>query len=46
MKESNNKQYIDGICLRCQNTNPNHDIKISIRKDSFLENVRIDLISI
>ena len=46
MKESNNKQYIDGICLTCRNTNPKHDIKISIIQDTFLEIVRIDLISI
>ena len=44
MKEINNKQYTNDICLRCRNENSNHDIKISIRKDSFLENERIELI--
>ena len=46
MQEVNNKQNIDSICLRYRKTDPNHDIKISIRKDSFIENVSIELISI
>ena len=46
MIESNNKDYIDGICLRCLKNNPKHDIKKSIRTESFLEVIKIDLISI
>ena len=46
MQVSKSKDYIDGICLRCRKQNPKHDIKISIRKDSFIEKVRIDIITI
>ena len=35
MIESNNKDYIDGICLRCRKNNPKHDIKKSIRTRIF-----------
>ena len=43
--ESNNKGYIDGIFLRCRKNNQKHDKK-SIRIESFLEVVKINLISI
>lgn len=46
MIESNNKDYIDGICLRFRKKNPKNDIKISIGIASFLGGVKIELISI
>ena len=46
MQVSKSKDYIDGIYLRCRKQNPKHDIKISIRKDSFIEKVRIDIVTI
>ena len=42
----NNKQYIDNICFRCRSYTNKHDIKISIRHKSFLEDILINLISL
>ena len=38
--------YLDKKCFRCRKNTPKHDVKIPIRKDSFLENIRINLITI
>ena len=46
MKINKDKSFIDKICFRCKKTNPKHDKKISIRKDSFIENIRIELIAV
>ena len=43
---TNNNSYLDKKCFRCRKNTPKHDIKIPIRKDSFLENIRINLITI
>jgi hypothetical protein len=42
----NNNSFLDKKCFRCRNTNPKHDVKIPIRKDIFLEEIRMSLISI
>ena len=40
---SNNK-YMDGYIWRCKKTNDNnHDIKVNIRKNSFIENIKAEL---
>ena len=46
MKINKDKSFIDKICFGCKKTNPKHDKKISIRKDSFIENIRIELIAV
>ena len=46
MKINKDKSFIDKICFRCKKTNPKHDKKIFIRKDSFIENIRIELIAV
>ncbi len=39
-----NKNYMDRYIWRCIKTNANnHDIKVNIRKYSFIENIRADL---
>ena len=42
----NNNSFLDKKCFRCRNTYPKHDVKIPIRKDTFLEEIRMSLISI
>ena len=42
---SERKTFLDKICFRCIKTNPKHDIKMSIRKNTFLEDIRINLIT-
>ena len=44
MKLINNNSFLDNKCFRCRN--PKHDVKFSIRKDTFLENIRMNLIAI
>ena len=46
MKIINDKSFLDNICFRCRKTNPKHDLKLSIRTGSFIENVRINLIAV
>lgn len=38
--------FFDKICYRCKKSNPNHYIKINIRKNSILEEINIELINI
>lgn len=46
MKIVNEKTFLDKICFRCIKRNPKHDVKISIRKNTFLEDIRINMISL
>ena len=38
--------FLDRQCFRCKKSNPKHDVKINIRKDTIFENIKINLISI
>ena len=42
---TNNNSYLDKICFRFRKSTPKHEIKIPIRKGSFLENIPINLIT-
>ena len=42
----NNNSFLDKKYFRCRKTNPNHEVKIPIRKETFLIKVRMNLISI
>ena len=42
----NNNSYLDRKCYRCRKNTPKHDIKYPIRKGTFLENIRIELVTI
>ena len=44
MKIVSEKTFLDKICFRCIKRNPKHDVKISIRKNTFLEDIRINMI--
>ena len=46
MKIVNEKTFLDKICFRCCKRTPKHDVKISIRKNTFLENLRINMITL
>ena len=46
MTLTNNNSLLDEKWFRSRNTNPKHDVKITIRKVTFLEDLRISLISI
>ena len=46
MNITNENTFLDRICFRCKRTNPKHDTKVSIRKNSIFEDIKIDLISI
>ena len=46
MKITKDNAYIDKLCFRCKKNFPKHDEKKSIRSESFIENVRINLVAI
>ena len=46
MKSVNEKTFLDKVCFRCCKCSPKHDVKNSIRKNTFLENIRINMIAL
>ena len=38
--------FLDRECFRCKKSNPTHDIKINLRKNSIFEEIKMNLISI
>lgn len=38
--------FLDKFCFRCCKRSPKHDVKYSIRKTTFLENIRINMITL
>lgn len=42
----NDKSFLDNICFRCRKSTPKPYFKLSIRTGSFIENIRINLITI
>ena len=38
--------FLDRECFRCKKSNPSHDIKINLRKNSIFEEIKMNLISI
>ena len=43
MNLEKNLQYIDDYVFRCRANNPNHDIKINLRKNSIFENIKLNI---
>jgi len=37
--------FLDKVCFHCLKKSPKHDIKYSIRRNKFLEDIRINLIT-
>ena len=46
MKSVSEKTFLDKVCFRCCKRTPKHDVKISISKNTFLENIRINMIAL
>ena len=46
MKIIKDKSFLDNICFRCRKSTPKHDYKLSIRTGSFIENIRMNLVTI
>ena len=46
MKVIKDKSFLDNICFRCRKSTPKHDYKLSIRTGSFIENIRMNLVTI
>ena len=43
MKLVGDKSYIDKFIFRCRSINPNHDIKLNLRKGTIFENIQIPI---
>ena len=46
MKIVSEKTFLDKVCFRCCKLTPKHDVKISICKKTFLENIGINIITL